>query len=167
MPTLTCHIPQSIQNALEKKMKEEGESISHIVSTYLSQSLGVPQHTLFQVSTAGALVQGIYQKAVSSKSLLNYGDFGLGTFVNLDGEMVILDGEIYQVRSDGKVLCIVDDVGTPFAVVVHFALTLTNAFRMSPILKNSRRSVTAIAILTISSMRSESMAISPTYTPVQ
>jgi hypothetical protein len=27
--------------------------------------------------------------------------------------------------------------------------------------------VTAIAILTISSMRSESMAISPTYTPVQ
>jgi acetolactate decarboxylase len=121
MPTLTCHIPQSIQNALEKKMKEEGESISHIVSTYLSQSLGVPQHTLFQVSTAGALVQGIYQKAVSSKSLLNYGDFGLGTFVNLDGEMVILDGEIYQVRSDGKVLRIVDDVGTPFAVVVHFA----------------------------------------------
>ena len=121
MPTLTCHIPQSIQNALEKKTKEEGESISHIVSTYLSQSLGVPQHTLFQVSTAGALVQGIYQKAVSSKSLLNYGDFGLGTFVNLDGEMVILDGEIYQVRSDGKLLRIVDDVGTPFAVVVHFA----------------------------------------------
>ena len=121
MPTLTCHIPQSIQNALEKKTKEEGESISHIVSTYLSQSLGGPQHTLFQVSTAGALVQGIYQKAVSSKSLLNYGDFGLGTFVNLDGEMVILDGEIYQVRSDGKLLRIVDDVGTPFAVVVHFA----------------------------------------------
>ncbi|WP_254061422.1 acetolactate decarboxylase [Granulicella sp. L60] len=77
-------------------------------------------HTLFQVSTSGALVQGIYERAVSSSFLLNYGDFGLGTFDNLDGEMVVLDGSIYQVRSDGTVSKIVDDTGTPFAVVVHF-----------------------------------------------
>jgi acetolactate decarboxylase len=80
----------------------------------------MPVHTLFQVSTSGALVQGIYKRAVSSTFLLNYGDFGLGTFDNLDGEMVVLDGTIYQVRSDGAVIRIVDDTGTPFAVVVHF-----------------------------------------------
>jgi acetolactate decarboxylase len=57
---------------------------------------------------------------VSSRFLLNYGDFGLGTFENLDGEMVVLDGAIYQVRSDGEVLNITDDVGTPFAVVTRF-----------------------------------------------
>jgi acetolactate decarboxylase len=34
--------------------------------------------------------------------------------------MVVLDGAIYQVRSDGTVTRIVDDTGTPFAVVVHF-----------------------------------------------
>jgi hypothetical protein len=39
-------------------------------------------------------------RAVSSTFLLNYGDFGIGTFDNLDGEMVVLDGVIYQVRSD-------------------------------------------------------------------
>jgi acetolactate decarboxylase len=66
-------------------------------------------------------VEGIYERAVSSKVLLNYGDFGLGTFVNLDGEMVVLDGTVYQVRSDGKVLKVNDDVGTPFAVVMHFS----------------------------------------------
>jgi len=120
MPTLTCQISQSLQNALEKRFMTTGESISHIVSSSLSQCFGLPQHTLFQVSTAGALVQGIYEKAVSSKFLLNYGDFGLGTFVNLDGEMVVLDGVIYQVHSDGSVSKIVDDTGTPFAVVVHF-----------------------------------------------
>ena len=27
--------------------------------------------------------------------MLNYGDFGIGTFENLDGEMVVLDGAIY------------------------------------------------------------------------
>jgi acetolactate decarboxylase len=68
---------------------------------------------------------------VSSKLLLNYGDFGLGTFENLDGEMVVLDSAIYQVRSDGEVLKITDDVGTPFAVVTHFVadrdLTIENA----------------------------------------
>jgi acetolactate decarboxylase len=45
--------------------------------------------------------------------------------------MVVLDSAIYQVRSDGEVLKIMDDVGTPFAVVTHFVadrdLTIENA----------------------------------------
>src|SRR6266478_3017279 len=113
-------ISKSLQNTLEKISSETGEPISHLISSALAHCFDVPQHTLFQVSTSGALVQGIYEPAVSSRFLLNYGDFGLGTFENLDGEMVVLDGAIYQVRSDGKVLNIVDDVGTPFAVVTDF-----------------------------------------------
>jgi acetolactate decarboxylase len=119
MPML-IPISQSLQNELEKLSRETGEPISHLVSSLLAQRLDIPQHTLFQISTSGALVQGIYERAVSSKSLLSYGDFGLGTFENLDGEMVVLDGVIYQVRSDGQVLNIADDVGTPFAFVTHF-----------------------------------------------
>jgi acetolactate decarboxylase len=113
-------ISKSLQSALEKLSKETGEPISQLVSDTLSRCLGIPLHTLFQVSTSGALVQGVYERAVSSNLLLNYGDFGLGTFENLDGEMVVLDGAIYQVRSDGKVIKIEKDVGTPFAVVTHF-----------------------------------------------
>src|SRR3984893_13020907 len=113
-------ISMSLQSALEKLSKETGEPISQLVSDTLSRCLGIPLHTLFQVSTSGALVQGVYERAVSSSLLLNYGDFGLGTFEYLDGEMVVLDGAIFQVRSDGKVLKIDDDVGTPFAVVTHF-----------------------------------------------
>jgi acetolactate decarboxylase len=113
-------ISKSLQSALEKLSRETGEPISHLISSALAHCFDVPQHTLFQISTSGALVQGVYERAVSSRFLLNYGDFGLGTFENLDGEMVVLDGAIYQVRSDGRVLKIVDDVGTPFAVVTHF-----------------------------------------------
>jgi acetolactate decarboxylase len=119
MPMLVS-ISKSLQNTLEKLSRETGEPISHLISSALAHCFDVPQHTLFQVSTSGALVQGIYERAVSSSFLLNYGDFGLGTFENLDGEMVVLDGAIYQARSDGKVLNITDDVGTPFAVVTHF-----------------------------------------------
>jgi acetolactate decarboxylase len=120
MPTLNCEISHHLQVALEERAKTTGESISRIVTTALFRTLEMPVHTLFQVSTSGALVQGIYERAVSSTFLLNYGDFGIGTFDNLDGEMVVLDGAIYQVRSDGTVTRIVDDTGTPFAVVVHF-----------------------------------------------
>src|SRR3984885_13281542 len=95
-------ISKSLQSALEKLSKETGEPISQLVSGTLSRCLGIPLHTLFQVSTSGALVQGVYERAVSSNLLLNYGDFGLGTFENLDGEMVALDGAIYQGRSDGR-----------------------------------------------------------------
>jgi acetolactate decarboxylase len=120
MPTLNCEISHHLQVALEERAKTTGESISRIVTTAIFRTLEMPVHTLFQVSTSGALVQGIYERAVSSTFLLNYGDFGIGTFDNLDGEMVVLDGAIYQVRSDGTVTRIVDDTGTPFAVVVHF-----------------------------------------------
>lgn len=120
MPTLVCPISQSLQNALETRSRETGEPISHLVSSGLSRCMGVPLHTLFQVSTAGALVQGIYERAVSSHLLLRHGDFGLGTFENLDGEMVVLEGAIYQARSDGTVTKIVEDVGAPFAVVARF-----------------------------------------------
>ena len=92
MPKLTCEISYALKEALKKQSTSTGDSIDHLVSTALSSFFEVPLHTLFQVSTSGALVQGIYQRAVSSKVLLDYGDFGLGTFVDLDGEMVVLDG---------------------------------------------------------------------------
>jgi len=53
--------------------------------------------TLYQISTSSALAEGVYSGSVCSSVLLEHGDFGLGTFEDLDGEMVILDGQIYQV----------------------------------------------------------------------
>jgi acetolactate decarboxylase len=78
-------------------------------------------HTLYQVSTATALVEGIYQGAVRVGTLRQHGDLGLGTFEHLDGEMVIVDGHVFQVRSDGSVRECDDDVLSPFAVITRFA----------------------------------------------
>jgi len=78
-------------------------------------------HTLYQVSTATALVEGVYEGAVRVGSLLEHGDLGLGTFEHLDGEMAIVDGHCFQVRSDGSVRECDDAVLSPFAVVTRFA----------------------------------------------
>jgi acetolactate decarboxylase len=120
MPVLNCQISQGLKDVLNTESKKSGQSISFLVTSALSRCFGVPLHTLFQISTTGALVEGIYERAVSTKVLLDYGDFGLGTFENLDGEMVVLEGVVYQVRGDGTVSEITGEVGTPFAVVVPF-----------------------------------------------
>ena len=74
--------------------------------------------TLYQISTSTALVEGVYSGSIPSSVLLAHGDFGLGTFEDLDGEMVILDGEIYQVTD--RVRHRTDDFLVPFASITHF-----------------------------------------------
>jgi len=73
-----------------------------------------------QVSTSGALVAGVYDREVSVQAILEHGNFGLGTFADLDGEMVILDGRVYQVQGSGRVSEAAADAGAPFAVVTAF-----------------------------------------------
>jgi acetolactate decarboxylase len=103
-----------------ERMKIDKTSCDHVVSTALSQCLGKPLHTLFQVSTSAALVEGLYQGAVQVSRLLRHGDFGLGTFIDLDGEMVVLEGVCYRVASGGAVTNVEGDRLIPYAVVTRF-----------------------------------------------
>jgi acetolactate decarboxylase len=82
-------------------------------------------HTLFQTSTIDSLLDGNYEGDVSFAELKPHGDFGLGTFDALDGEMVALDGDYYQVRADGRAYPVDWQTKTPFAVVTFFEPTLS------------------------------------------
>jgi acetolactate decarboxylase len=77
-------------------------------------------HSVFQVSTFHALKQGILETETTFGELRKHGDFGLGTLNGLDGEMVALNGEFFQVKADGSVHSIPDNAKTPFAVVTFF-----------------------------------------------
>lgn len=76
--------------------------------------------TLFQRSTIGALLAGIFDGDETVGELLKRGDFGLGTFNALDGEMVVLDGTCYHIRSDGSAEVANPSNHTPFAAVTRF-----------------------------------------------
>ena len=80
----------------------------------------VPKDLVFQTSTIDALLAGVYDGDMSCGELLKHGDFGIGTFDHLDGEMVLLDGTVYQVKSDGKIYTPEKSVNTPFATVCRF-----------------------------------------------
>lgn len=75
---------------------------------------------LYQVSTIDALMLGIYDGIQPVGDLKTRGDFGIGTFDALDGEMIVLDGIVYQAKADGTILVVPDSVTTPFATVTHF-----------------------------------------------
>lgn len=78
------------------------------------------EDAIFQTSTIDALIQGVYDGDFTFGDLREQGDFGLGTFNRLDGEMIGLDGTFYQVRSDGTVHVVPDSMKTPFAAVTFF-----------------------------------------------
>lgn len=85
------------------------------------------QDTLYQVSTIDALMQGVYDGTVEVGELKKQGNFGIGTFDRLDGEMIVLDGKVWQATSDGTVLLAPDNETTPFATVTYF----TSDFRQA------------------------------------
>ncbi len=85
--------------------------------SHLTQS----NDTLFQASTLGALSEGDFLGDITYGDLKKHGDTGLGTFDGLDGEMIGLDGEFYQIKSDGSVHPVDDSMNAPFAEVTFFA----------------------------------------------
>ena len=120
MPQLNCTLSPGLWQLLQEHSQRTQQSVALIITKALADYFDVAHHTLYQVSTATALVEGIYQGAVRVGTLREHGDLGLGTFEDLDGEMVVFDGHFFQVRCDGSVREVDDSVLSPFAVITRF-----------------------------------------------
>jgi acetolactate decarboxylase len=75
---------------------------------------------IYLCAPVNALVEGIYEENIPLAEVKKHGDFGLGTFNDLDGEMVMLDGCVYRIASDGCVTLVDERTLTPFACVTFF-----------------------------------------------
>jgi acetolactate decarboxylase len=76
--------------------------------------------SVYQVSTLGALAKGVMVGNTTCGELVKHGDLGLGTFNAMDGEMVVLDGAVYQVPVSGVPRKMKPGELTPFAEVKFF-----------------------------------------------
>ncbi|MDF0604762.1 acetolactate decarboxylase [Neisseriaceae bacterium TC5R-5] len=136
---INIQLSDSVWTALQQYCAHTGGNLNHTIETLLARSLELEQHTIFQVSTAGALVEGVFQGCVKVADIKRHGDFGLGTFDGLDGEGVLLNGELWQVASDGQVNKVADDTLSPFWVSTFFCAdaqhTLTEALNMATLAK--------------------------------
>jgi len=119
-PRVEINLPHSVLKTVEALSVKSGENISEIAGRLLVEALDMASHELFQVSTSSALVKGVFSGAISVADLRRHGDFGLGTFADLDGELVMLDGEVFQAGSRGRVSEAEDDWQVPFALITEF-----------------------------------------------
>lgn len=83
---------------------------------------------IYQSSLMSALLAGVYEGETTMSELLRHGDFGLGTFNHLDGELIAFERQIHQLRSDGSARPARADQKTPFAVMTHFRPCLERRF---------------------------------------
>jgi acetolactate decarboxylase len=76
--------------------------------------------SLFQFSTLNSLSAGNFDGNYTSGELKTHGDTGIGTFNGLDGEMIELNGNVYQIKSNGTVYLVTNSEYTPYAMTVFF-----------------------------------------------
>ncbi|KAM0354984.1 hypothetical protein ACHAPU_000828 [Fusarium lateritium] len=84
---------------------------------------------LFQYSVVSALMDGVAETGITISELLKHGDHGLGTFRHMVGEMIILDGIIYDMKVDGSVTALDSNAcaeqTAPFAMITKYQPTTT------------------------------------------
>lgn len=120
MPELHITVPDLLMQAMAERAARTGETPEEIIIAALADALEVEQPTLFQVSNSTALTQGVFDGSVSIHELKEHGDFGLGTFDGLDGEMIVLEGVFYRADTEGSTTVADDAALVPFAVITEF-----------------------------------------------
>jgi acetolactate decarboxylase len=78
------------------------------------------RETIYQVALLQSLTQGYYDGIIKVSELKKHGDTGIGTFEGVNGEMIVLDGKVYQAFGDGTVKEADDNETVPFSNVTYF-----------------------------------------------
>ena len=73
-----------------------------VVAFSLAGSVAALAESAWQYSTIAALSAGAYDGDLPAGELRRHGDFGLGSFNALDGEMIVLDRQVWQVPASGR-----------------------------------------------------------------
>jgi acetolactate decarboxylase len=121
--TLSLSLDSDLKAELDTAARLRGVDPAEVVARALRAWLrpdGLCEQ-VFQNAPLTGLMEGIYRANTRLSDLRRHGDFGLGTFNDLDGEMVLLDGAFFQLRADGKAYRPAPDSLTPFATVTQFS----------------------------------------------
>ncbi|MBE4704010.1 acetolactate decarboxylase [Spiroplasma platyhelix] len=85
-------------------------------------------HSFYQHSLFSALMAADFYGSITFAELLQHGNFGLGTFHAADGELIVLDGQAYQMLATGEVKLVTKEMTTPFASLTNFVSDLKLEF---------------------------------------
>jgi len=115
-------LPTDLVKAFERMAELSGQTADELIAARLRDALHGPakENAVYLSVPINALVEGLCVAQTTIGDIRSHGDFGLGTFNHLDGEMILLDGTAYQIAASGEVKPAADDEQTPFACVTAF-----------------------------------------------
>ncbi len=79
-----------------------------------------PHNEFYHYSLWAALVNKIYDGNLTIKEAKAHGDIGLGSYNGVDGELIMIDGILYQVPSSGEVKLPNDTMLIPYLNATFF-----------------------------------------------
>ena len=79
------------------------------------------ENTLYQVAALQSLLMGNYYASVPYRELLTQADTGIGAFEGMNGEMIALDGVVYQADASGAVRKAPEDAAAPYCCMAKFS----------------------------------------------
>jgi acetolactate decarboxylase len=94
--------------------------ICFVFNTTISAQQKINAGNLYSAGYAAGFIGGMYDDWYPYKKLEQHGDFGLGAPAKLDGELIMLNGKLYQTQSTGKTTLMSDTGKTPYAIVCYF-----------------------------------------------
>lgn len=75
---------------------------------------------IYQYSLINALMDGVCDTGITAATLTQRGNQALGTFTMMRGELMMLDGRIYQLKPNGWVKEVAPETQIPFAMSTMF-----------------------------------------------
>ena len=111
VPFASCSAQQ------QPESKKEAESSKAVETAKEAEN---NRETIYQVALLQSLTQGYYDGIIKVSELKQHGDTGIGTFEGVNGEMIVLDGKVYQALGDGTVKEADDNETVPFSNVTYF-----------------------------------------------
>lgn len=105
--------------AQNTEKQEEGLSVTVDPTTSISEKEEQPD-IFYHYSIWWAFVNKIFEGDITASELKTKGDIALGSYNFLDGELIMLDGILYQAREDGTVIIPDDDIKIAYANAAFF-----------------------------------------------
>lgn len=85
-----------------------------------TQNSNLNEKVLYQISSYDVMASGDYTGKITYGELAKHGDFGIGAFQGMNGEMLAIDGVFYQIPTTGTPIIVDSSLTTPYAMVSFF-----------------------------------------------
>lgn len=102
------------------KKNKDKESVANEKKVLPQIAQNAQSDVFYHYSIWWAFVNKVFEGDITAEELKTKGDMALGSYNHLDGELIMLDGILYQARENGEVLVPNDSIKVAYANATFF-----------------------------------------------